>query len=311
VKILGVELRNYKKAIIAAFGIVFVLILWLVLEKQLGWHNHSPEVELAHGKWSRHYIFFITRGMLTLFAASAIFLVLAMRSVAAERSKFATELQAVNQKLREMAVTDGVTGLYNHRYFELTLEREWQKMRRLGHTLACVMIDLDDFKKINDTYGHHAGDVVLRQTAQILQREFREIDIVSRYGGEEFVVLMSEKPSHAAGLLVTMERVRKKIADQQFESKGKKFRVTGSLGGAIVPHVEISHPEDLVKSADRAMYCAKQSGKNCSQIFETMTPGKKCCTTESGKATCKNELSPKAESRATKKIFSPRRKKSV
>lgn len=206
--------------------------------------------------------------ILISFALTGLFTLALVRWMLRERTRYERDLEAANRRLRQMAITDSLTGVYNHRYFEMKLEKEWARMRRLGHPLTCVMIDIDNFKSINDTYGHAGGDAVLAQLARILMREFREIDIVSRYGGEEFTIILIEKPSHIHGLAVVMERIRKKIATSRFEYAGKRIPVTVSLGGALAPyHATLTKPVDLVVAADSAMYTAKQAGKNCARVW--------------------------------------------
>jgi diguanylate cyclase (GGDEF)-like protein len=214
-----------------------------------------------------------------IFYISSVFVITLVMSawVIDKAYKYIRELKGVRDKLRKLAITDGLTDTYNHRYFELTLEREWKRMQRLHHPLGCIMIDFDNFKQVNDCYGHPTGDTVLRLTAKLLKMEFREIDIVSRYGGEEFVVILVEKPAHLDGLTRTMERIRKKIAEQRFSFQGKEFSITASIGGALVPHPEINTPEDLVRASDQAMYCAKRINKNCSKTFITNKSDKTCC----------------------------------
>ena len=175
----------------------------------------------------------------------------------------AAEIELINAKLREIAITDAVTGVFNHRHFEIMLEQEWQKMQRLRHPLSCIMIDIDDFKKINDTYGHQAGDTILRQLAALLIREFREIDIISRYGGEEFTAILVEKPGYLGGLQHTMDRIRQKVYEERFQCAGVIIHITISVGGAMVPDGGATTPEELVRMADQAMYRAKNAGKNC------------------------------------------------
>lgn len=185
-----------------------------------------------------------------------------------EQIAHARVLQESNRKLKDLVVRDGLTGVYNHRYFEDELQQEWRRMLRLGHKLSCVMLDIDNFKKINDTYGHSAGDLVLRKIAEILHNELRDIDIVSRYGGEEFTAILFEKPTTHKGLLEVMERVRKNIEEERFEYDGQIITVTASLGGAMAPDKRIITALELVKMSDKAMYAAKKAGKNCVRVFE-------------------------------------------
>lgn len=181
--------------------------------------------------------------------------------------RYLQDLENMNAKLKELAITDGLTETHNHRYFEIKLEHEWQKMLRLRHALSCVIMDIDNFKNINDRYGHKAGDIVLQGISVLLQKEFREIDIISRYGGEEFAIILVEKPGSREGLYRTIERIRKRVAQEKFNFENNEVQVTASFGGAMVPNAKIGSPNALVIAADRAMYRAKRAGKNCSRVF--------------------------------------------
>ena len=184
-----------------------------------------------------------------------------------KHKRYLDDLENMTSKLRHLAITDGLTEAHNHRYFEMKLEHEWQRMLRMGHTLSCVIMDIDNFKKVNDTYGHRAGDLVLHGVSVLLHQEFREIDIVSRYGGEEFAIILIEKPSEREGLYRTMERIRKRIRQEKFIFENQEISVTSSFGGALAPNARLGSPHALLAAADRAMYRAKAAGKNCSRVF--------------------------------------------
>lgn len=209
----------------------------------------------------------IIRGIFAVAIVTATLSAWLVRHALKNENRHATEIEAINKKLHELAMTDAVTGVSNHRHFEIALEQEWHKMQRLHHPLSCVMIDIDNFKKINDEYGHQAGDTVLRQLAQLLLEEFREIDIISRYGGEEFTAILIEKPGHLAGLRIVIERIRQRIAETEFHHAGRTIRITASIGGALVPDSRVTTPDELVRAADQAMYAAKLAGKNCCRLI--------------------------------------------
>lgn len=247
---------------IFVFGVLSVTIFlftWMLSTYLFPVHTHGFAVSTPEE---------FIHAMFSAFVATLIISSWGIRHVVTSQRKYEDELEAVNKKLRELAVTDAVTGVYNHRYFEIMLEKEWQKMLRFAHPLACVILDLDDFKRVNDDYGHQAGDFILRSVAEFLHHEFREIDIVSRYGGEEFAVIMVEKPGHLRGLRLTMERIRKKLATTKFQYGGHTIRITASLGGALAPNPKLGTPAMLVNVADRAMYLAKKAGKNRVKVFE-------------------------------------------
>jgi two-component system, cell cycle response regulator len=174
-----------------------------------------------------------------------------------EREK---ELLEVNERLRHMSQTDGLTGLDNRRHLNDRLEEMFQHAQRLAEPFSCVMCDLDHFKSVNDTYGHQAGDDVLKQLALILTDEAREIDRVGRYGGEEFMLLLPGTVLDAA--MTFAERVRKRIEGNTFTFHGGTISRTASFGVSGWPHPKIKECDSLVRAADDALYVAKETGRN-------------------------------------------------
>lgn len=164
---------------------------------------------------------------------------------------------AINKaQLWDMAVTDSLTGLYVRRYFLVKLQEELHRAERYDNILSVVMADLDHFKNINDTYGHDAGDRVLKTIGQFLQQNIRDVDMVARYGGEEFVLMIPEAANDAA--LILSERLRNQLSALKI---GDFPPITISLGIATFPY-DGSDMEDLIKKADAAMYAAKKAGRN-------------------------------------------------
>jgi diguanylate cyclase (GGDEF)-like protein len=170
------------------------------------------------------------------------------------------QLLEVNERLRHMSQTDGLTGLDNRRHLEDRLEDMFRHSQRLNEPFACVMCDLDRFKSVNDTYGHQAGDAVLRQLASLLKEAVREVDRVGRYGGEEFMLLLSGTVLDAA--VTFSERVRKRVEAHTFTFDGGTLQRTASFGVAAWPHPRIPNCDALVKAADDALYVAKETGRN-------------------------------------------------
>jgi diguanylate cyclase (GGDEF)-like protein len=170
------------------------------------------------------------------------------------------QLLEANERLRYMSQTDALTGLDNRRQLEERIDEMFEHAKRLNEPFACVMCDLDRFKSVNDTYGHQAGDAVLKQLAKILRNEVREIDRAGRYGGEEFLLLL---PGTVLDAAVTFaERVRKQIEGHTFTFDSTTIRRTASFGVSAWPHPRIAHCDGLVRAADDALYVAKETGRN-------------------------------------------------
>ena len=164
---------------------------------------------------------------------------------------------AINKaQLWDMAVTDSLTGLFVRRYFMVKLQEELHRAERYNNILSIVMADLDRFKNINDTYGHDAGDRVLKAVGKFLQKNIRDVDMVARYGGEEFVIMIPEAAKDAAHSL--SKRLRRQMSELKIEDLPP---ITISLGIATFPH-DGANLEDLIKKADAAMYAAKRAGRN-------------------------------------------------
>jgi two-component system, cell cycle response regulator len=170
------------------------------------------------------------------------------------------ELANANARLLKVSQTDGLTGVDNRRHIEERLTEMYQHAARLAEPLACVMCDVDHFKSVNDTYGHQAGDAVLKQVAEILRDSAREIDRVGRYGGEEFIILLPS--ANVEDAVAFADRVREAVAERDFAYDGGTVRRTLSAGVSAWPHPDIRHQEALVKAADDALYVAKARGRN-------------------------------------------------
>jgi two-component system cell cycle response regulator len=165
------------------------------------------------------------------------------------------------ESTKRLSITDGLTKLYNHRFFQDALKREFARSVRNHSPLSLALLDIDHFKRFNDTYGHQQGDVVLQELARTLRAQVRNLDVVARYGGEEFAVIMPDAPLDVA--LRVAERLRAAVENHPVEGPTGPLRVTISLGVAAVPHTEIGVPAGLIAAADRALYRAKEQGRNC------------------------------------------------
>ena len=174
-------------------------------------------------------------------------------------------IRAEGEVFARAAAIDPVSGLFNRRHFQSRLEEELQRAGRRDTTVALLMIDLDDFKRINDTYGHAAGDATIRAVATIIRRAVRHFDICTRYGGEEFAVVMPD--SGEATATTVAERIRSRIAAwRSSEAHFKSLQITTSIGFALSdPSTSM---DDLLARADRALYEAKEAGKNQVRVAE-------------------------------------------
>ena len=164
------------------------------------------------------------------------------------------------QAMRELAQTDPLTGLLNRRTLDEKVVQEVERATRYGTVLTCVMIDIDQFKATNDTFGHHAGDRILVQFAELLRREQRAMDVVARFGGEEFVVLLPETGS--AGARLFAERVLRRVQSTVFGEAAAPIPITVSLGLATFPDERAHDAESLIRLADRNLLRAKSDGRN-------------------------------------------------
>jgi len=196
------------------------------------------------------------------------------------------ELSELNDRLRLISLTDGLTEVENRRSLELHLHEMWQHSMRLHEPIALIICDIDKFKAVNDNYGHQAGDSVLKEFAQLLKSEAREIDRVGRYGGEEFLLILSGTVLDAA--VTFAERLREKVEGHTFSYAGGTLRRTMSCGVAAAPHPKVKDQEALLRAADDALYVAKETGRNRvvrfdSADFNAHTQGKGNDSTDGNK----------------------------
>ncbi len=182
-------------------------------------------------------------------------------------TQFALELKKVllYEKVDELAITDSLTGLYVRRYFLERMTEELQRSKRYKFKFAVLMIDVDNFKKCNDTYGHLVGDIILRDVARIIKQNTREIDLAAKYGGEEFCLVLTETAREEAKTIG--ERIRVKVEENVFKAYDETLKITVSIGISIYPGDSVDRDE-LIEKADRALYSAKNAGKNVVYAFK-------------------------------------------
>ncbi|RPH61974.1 MAG: diguanylate cyclase [Chloroflexi bacterium] len=182
-----------------------------------------------------------------------------------------TENLRLMEQLQYMATIDAVTDVCNRRYLMQILNDEWARARRYDSMMALVMMDLDNFKLVNDTHGHLAGDAVLKEVAQICKRNLRDVDRIGRFGGEEFTMLLPETDLH--GARITAERLRRLIAEKIVFYHGVEIRVTASFGVAeLPPDKEATSITRFLKAADDALYVAKRAGRNRVAALDDIEP---------------------------------------
>lgn len=171
------------------------------------------------------------------------------------------------EKIQKQAVTDGLTGLANHRAFYETLEKELWRSRRYGGKISMIMVDVDDLKKVNDTHGHRVGDSVIRAVSVAIKESIRQIDTAARYGGDEFGVILPNTLLEDA--VAVAQRVLDAVSRASIVYNGQMVPISVSVG--LGQYDSASTPEDITSSSDEALYSAKQSGKNNIRIFEPLS----------------------------------------
>jgi diguanylate cyclase len=182
-----------------------------------------------------------------------------------DASLYQSKLQETTEKLRELSNRDGLTRLFNRRYIEESLSSEFQRARRYEHNLSVILTDIDFFKKVNDVHGHLAGDEVLRVISQRLTQGIRASDILGRYGGEEFLIILPE--TDIAGAKILAERLREAIQSEPVEADGKALDISISLGITQIRDKTAAY-EQLIAEADVGLYQSKENGRNCTTVFD-------------------------------------------
>lgn len=182
------------------------------------------------------------------------------------------ELLETNRRLELLSITDGLTKLFNHRHLQDELARAFEESQRYERPLSFVIVDLDFFKKVNDTYGHAVGDEVLKAISKIFQQSIRTTDLAARYGGEEFALMLPETKLEDA--MTFAEQIRATIEASAIETAAGSISATVSIGVATVPHGKIHSAKELIVAADKALYKAKKNGRNQVQAAEPVRPAR-------------------------------------
>ncbi len=195
-----------------------------------------------------------------------IFAALRVKNAHSELLERNLQLEAMLHQVEALAITDPLTGLFNRRRFGDVLKREFAVTKRYRNTLSCLLLDLDHFKRINDRFGHDAGDQVLKEVARRIAEGLREVDLAARFGGEEFAILLPHTSKRDAAFVAA--RLLNKVRRQEFKFGGELLQVTVSIGCAGNVDVTSDSAEDLVKCADLALYEAKAAGRDRFAIFD-------------------------------------------
>ena len=192
------------------------------------------------------------------------------------RVRVGSRVVQYQQHLEYQTLIDALTGLFNRRAFEKKIEEEFERAKRYHHPLSLLIADIDNFKTINDTYGHHAGDQVLKGIAEALRDKSRRSDFASRYGGEEFVLILPETDLENA--LQAAKKMVAEIKGQSFGTPTRSFSLTISVGISSTSNKDYSEWEEMLQDADQALYLAKNKGKNRAEFFLSTRPAEEILT---------------------------------
>jgi len=178
-----------------------------------------------------------------------------------EIQNFAQKLKKANEPIGDIAFKDGLTNLYNHRYFQDIMDRELSRAIRYKKPLSLMILDIDHFKKINDKHGHPVGDIVLEEVSKAIKNTIRDCDVAARYGGEEFAIFLPE--TDLKGAVIGAQRLRKAVEQLEIDTKCCRIDVTASVGVTCYhPTVDKIEKSEFLSEADNALYNSKNKGRN-------------------------------------------------
>ncbi len=247
-------LMNGIKNAVVWFVLAVILFISLLLFKSTG----ITKALVSRGAETDRFLDIIMMTFTTTFIIS---------SIEISRKKTIQKLENVQEELRVLATTDPLTGLLNRRFFIELAEAEIKRSVRYKTSLSVLMIDIDHFKAVNDNYGHKAGDLALMKISSLLKSSLRDIDLVGRYGGEEFIILLPE--SDKRNSLIIAERIRKKIENTEIDiNNSEKLHQTVSIGVAESNPEQQYTLDTLTLQADKALYCSKNTGRNKSTVWK-------------------------------------------
>jgi two-component system cell cycle response regulator len=232
-----------------------------------------PVIVISHGKENQEEkIKMLRSGLIDSYISSlgTTEELVAYSNVFLQRQALEEELEVKNDLLKNLSITDELTKLFNRRYLIQRLDEELSKIKRYNYTLSVMMLDIDHFKRINDTYGHAQGDLALEKLAQLIKKNIRAIDIACRYGGEEIVIIFSF--TDLEGISDVARRLRRKVEEQNFGSTEQPFKFTVSIGLISADSKDQLDVDSLFKTLDKQLYEAKNTGRNkiCGGLYKDL-----------------------------------------
>ncbi len=218
----------------------------------------APTFKWIRGEWTEHGFLYAYMGFCfpLAYGLTRFLTIRENERLVSERNLLKAEMTV----LQNQSMTDDVTGLYNHRHLYEEIEKEIERSKRRGRSICGIMVDIDDFKHVNDTSGHLVGDRVLREAAFVLNQSIRKIDILGRYGGDEFLIILPETPYESAKIVA--DRIRENLRRHPFNASHDQVSLTASVGLLMFEHADKLDPAAFVQKVDEAMFRAKGLGKD-------------------------------------------------